>query len=59
MLRLICKTSLFCLCLYICFWCYQNLDMVSVITGTKNSVKYEFSNENINQTINSVKHLLK
>ena len=59
MIKMIYKTTLFCLCLYVCFWCYQNLDIESVIYGTKNSFKYELSNENINQTINSVKHFLK
>ena len=55
MVHLIVKTVFFCICLYLCFWLYQNLDIVSVVTGTADTFRYELSSENLQQSIDAFK----
>ena len=59
LLKLITKTLIFCVCLYGFFWFAKNLDYISVFTKTSDSLKYEFSDENIQNMIFSVKQALK
>ncbi|MBQ2645426.1 hypothetical protein IJG14_07655 [bacterium] len=59
MIKLIIKTTVFCFCLYVCYWFAENLDFASIINETSNSLKYEFSEENIKYAIKAISNTLK
>lgn len=58
MIKKIFKIIFIIFCIYIGIWLAQNLDFESVFTTTADSIKYEFTPENLQRGLQSLKEAL-